>query len=134
MPEAVPRLPGRVSGLRGLAGLAEPGAACARGRGRNGAGPGRNPKPRRALFPPQCFPAPCFAFLSLCFSETGSPRTRCGAKDDFELAIFLPPLRAGAGMTDVHRLSQCVPYSSASNMECEHLDLSYRILLFICFF
>lgn len=92
MPEAVPRLPGRVSGLRGLQGLAEPGGPGCSGSGRDGAGPDRNPKPRRALFPTLVPPRAVLCFL-LCFSETRSPRTRWVARDGFELALFLPPLR-----------------------------------------
>lgn len=42
--------------------------------------------------------------FSLCFSETGSPRTRV-VRDGFELAIFLPHV-ASAAVTDAHRHAQ----------------------------
>lgn len=88
MPEAVPRLPGGVSGLRGLAGRAEAGVLCFR----EGMGPGRaRIQSLLDSFLYHSAPLRRTVLLSLCDSETGS-RTRCVARDDFELVILLPPL------------------------------------------
>ena len=88
MPEAVPRLPGRVSGLRGLAGRAETGAMCAP----EGMGPG--PAGIRSLLDSFLHPSAPLCHTVLLFhyvSKTGV-RTRCVAKDDFELVTLQPPL------------------------------------------
>lgn len=78
MPEAVPRLPGRVSGLRGPAGRAGTGVARARG----GLGPGRVCIQSLVKPFPHCSASLRHTLLpSRCFSETGSPRTHCVAKD-----------------------------------------------------
>lgn len=88
MPEAVPRLPGRVSGLRGLAGRAETWLLCSR----EGMGPGQaRIQSLLDSFLYRSAPSRYTVLHSLCVSETRS-RTRCVAKDEFELAILLPPL------------------------------------------
>lgn len=91
MPEAVPRLPRRVSGFRALAGRRSLGPRVLR--------VGGGMEPDQTGVQSRAGPSPSLsAFLrhallfSLCFSETGSPRTRV-VSDGFELAIFLPPCR-----------------------------------------
>lgn len=103
MPEAVLRLPRRVSGFRALAGRRSQGPRMFRvGAGRAGvmepdlAGIQSRAEPSPS---PSAFPRHAL-LLSLCFSETRSPRTRV-ARDGFELAIFLHV--ASAAVTDTHR-------------------------------
>lgn len=92
MPEAVPRLPGRVSGLRGLAGRAGPGRAEAGPRvlGK-GWGPARpESKASSTPFPAAVLPCVILCFFLFAFLRRGFELRVC--KDDFELVILLPPL------------------------------------------
>lgn len=90
MPEAVPRLPRRVSGFRALAGRRSLGPRVFRvGEGWNRT----RPESKAAPSPPPPSAPSCATLCFFLFAFLRrSPRTRV-VRDGFELAIFLPPRR-----------------------------------------